>query len=125
MAFVLPLHCSWLGRSLLKFGCFLMLSHCQEQGNEALAGFHCLGMVPSKCLLANCQRASIQKPGLLAVTLRLSKQPEMIHSLRCLGMLWSHLLFPDTQGTQVEGLRLRKLALISVEVCQVVERIGY
>src|SRR2546426_566281 len=47
-SFSLVLHHSWLRLSRLKPGCFLMLSHCVKQSNEALAGLRCFGMVCSK-----------------------------------------------------------------------------
>jgi hypothetical protein len=39
-------------------------------------------------------------------------------------MLRSQLLLPDTQGSLIEGFRLRILALPGVEVCQATERSG-
>src|SRR5947209_7222225 len=67
------LYCSWLGLNLLKFGCFLMLSHRVEQGNEAPASLHCFGVMPSKSLLTNGQGTRIPGSCLLAVALCLPK----------------------------------------------------
>jgi hypothetical protein len=60
-------HRSWLNLSRLKLGCFLMLPHCMEQGDEALACPRCFGMVHSKYLLIHRQGTVIPDSGLLAV----------------------------------------------------------
>src|SRR5713101_7314036 len=121
----LVLHRSWLRLSRLKLGCFLLLSHCVKQGDEALTCLRCLGMVRPKYLLANCQRTGIPGSGLLAVVLRFPKPREVVHGLSRFEMLRPQHLFADVQRALIEELRLRILVQLQVEIGEAGERLGH
>jgi hypothetical protein len=83
-----------------------MLSHCAEQGGEVAARLRCFGMVRSKRLLTNLQRASVPVSRLFVVALSIPKPGEAVHGLSRIGMLRSPRLFEDMQRARKVGERV-------------------
>src|SRR5437016_10280669 len=84
-----------------------------------------LGMLWPKHLFADGESTLVERKRFLGVSLHLPKSGEIMDGLCCFRMLRSQLLLPDAQGPLVEGLGLRILALLSVEVRQSMERGGH
>jgi hypothetical protein len=92
----------------LGFGCMANLGQQPCKVVEARRG---IGMVRAMHLLADRERALVQRPCLSEVALGLKEESEVVEALGRAGMLAAEHLFVDRQGPFVERPRPGKVAL--------------
>src|SRR6266705_1291959 len=107
--------------SSLHLPCFVLTSHCSQEGDIAFPCYCGMWVLRSQLLLTDGKRTLQQRLRLLILVLVLIEHCQIVEAACRVRVLRSQLLLTDGKRTLQQRLRLLILALCSVELCQIVE----
>src|SRR6266705_1253479 len=107
--------------SSLHLPCFVLTSHCSQEGDIVFPHYFCIGMLRPQCLQVDSKSTQKQELRLLILALVIIEPCQIVETGCRVRVLRSQLLLTDRKCTLVQRLRLLILALCLVEQCQIVE----
>src|SRR5260370_308879 len=107
--------------SSLHLPCFVLTSHCSQEGDIVFPCYCSIGLLSPQLLLPDRKRTLVQRLRLLMLALVMIEQCQIVETGCGVGVLRSQLLLTDRKRTLVQRLRLLILALVIIEQCQIVE----